>query len=428
MSLPRRTFLQRSLAAGMVAGCATFQHPKRARAASVNEKIVVGVMGLGRGKGLIQSFAPSENCHVEEYVCDVDSRRLAEGASLVTRLAGNNPQQVVDVRKILDDKKVDALIIAAPDHWHAPATIMACNAGKHVYCEKPTSHNPQEGEWMIAAARKHNRVVQIGTQRRSMPVYIEAVKQLQAGAIGKPLLARGYYFNPRPTIKKGQTAAVPEWLNYDLWQGPAPEREYRDNLVHYNWHWLWHWGTAELGNNGVHLVDICRWGLGVDDAKTVTCAGGRYRYDDDQQTPDTTVATFDFGDRAIVWEARSFYKPIADESPKYEIAFYGENGTMTCSQTKLTTYDLAGKKLAEQTFTAGDLPHIENFLSCVRSGERPNADIEIGHKSTLLCHLGNMAYRTGQTLHIDPQTRKPTSVEALKLWGREYRDGWQPVV
>lgn len=427
MSLPRRTFLQRSLAAGMVAGCATFQKPQRARAASANEKIVVGVMGLGRGKGLIQSFAPSENCHVE-YVCDVDSRRLAEGASLVTKLAGNNPQQVVDVRKILDDKKVDALIIAAPDHWHAPATIMACNAGKHVYCEKPTSHNPQEGEWMIAAARKHNRVVQIGTQRRSMPVYIEAVKQLQAGAIGKPLLARGYYFNPRPTINKGQPAAVPEWLNYDLWQGPAPERDYRDNLVHYNWHWLWHWGTAELGNNGVHLVDICRWGLGVDHAKTVTCAGGRYRYDDDQQTPDTTVATFDFGDRAIVWEARSFYKPIADDSPTYEIAFYGENGTMTCSQTKLTTYDPAGKKLAEQTFTAGDLPHIENFLSCVRSGERPNADIEIGHKSTLLCHLGNMAYRTGQTLHIDPNTQKPTSAEAIKLWGREYRDGWKPVV
>ncbi len=427
MPSSRRKFLQRSLAAGMVAGCATFNHPRRARAAGPNEKIVVGVMGLGRGKGLIQSFAPSPNVRVE-YVCEVDSRRLAEGASLVTKLAGNTPQQVDDVRKILDDKRVDALVVAAPDHWHAPATIMACNAGKHVYCEKPASHNAQEGEWMVAAARKHDRIVQLGTQRRSMPAYVEGVARLRSGVVGRPLLARGYYFNPRPTIKRGAEAAVPEWLNYDLWQGPAPLRPYRDNVVHYNWHWFWHWGTAELGNNGVHLIDIMRWGLGVDYPTRVTSAGGRYRYDDDQETPDTSVTTFEFGKQAIVWEGRSFYKPIADDAPRYEVAFYCEQGTVTLGSTKFAVYDPAGKKLEERTFAAGDVPHIENFLSCVRSGDRPNADIEEGHKSTLLCHLGNMAWRTGRNLDIDPQSHRPTDAEAAKLWGREYRPGWEPKV
>ena len=427
MSLDRRRFLQQSLAAGMVAGCATFNKPAKVRAASANEKVVVGLMGCGRGKQLIQTFAPSPNCHIE-YVAETDSRRLAEGASLVTKLAGNNPQQVVDFRKILDDKKVDALIVAAPDHWHAPATIMACNAGKHVYCEKPASHNAQEGEWMVAAARKHNRVVQLGTQRRSEPSFVEGIKKLHGGAIGKPLFARSYYFNPRPSINKGQAAPVPEWLNYDLWQGPAPEREYRDNLIHYNWHWFWHWGTAELGNNGVHTIDIARWGLGVDYPTRVSTGGGRYRYDDDQETPDTSVTTFDFGDRSICWEGRSFYKPIADEAPKFEVGFYGDDGTLTVDRRTYKIYDPAGKLVEEQKFASGDGPHVENFLECVKTGARPNADIEEGHKSTLLCHLGNIAYRRGETLHIDPVTHKPTDSEAAKLWGREYRKGWEPVV
>lgn len=427
MRSTRREFLNRSLAAGMVAGCVTFNKPAKLRAASVNEKIVVGVMGLGRGRGLIQSFAPSPNAHIE-YVCDVDSRRLADGASDVTKLGGNTPQQTADVRKVLDDKRVDALVIAAPDHWHAPATIMALNAGKHVYCEKPASHNAQEGEWMVAVARKQNKVVQLGTQRRSMPAYIEGVKKVHSGVVGKALLARGYYFNPRPSIAKGKEAPVPEWLNYDLWQGPAPERPYHDNVVHYNWHWMWHWGTAELGNNGVHLIDICRWGLGHDYPTRVTTAGGRYRYDDDQETPDTSVTTIEFGKQAIVWEGRSFYKPIADDSPKHEVAFYCENGTVTIDRTKYVVYDAGGKKLEEEKFTAGDPPHIENFLACVKSGERPNADIEIGHKSTLLCHLGNIAWRTGKPVELDPSTHKPKDADQLKLWGRDYRPGWEPKV
>lgn len=427
MSLARRKFLQQSLAAGMVVGAATFNKPSRARAAGPNEKLRVGVMGLSRGKSLVGTFAESPNA-VVEYVCDVDTRRLGPAASLATEKSGRTPQQVTDFRKILDDKNIGALVCAAPDHWHAPATIMACNADKHVYCEKPASHNPQEGEWMVEVARKRNRTVQLGTQRRSEPAYVEGIAKVHAGLIGKPILARAHYFNPRPSIGVGKPAPVPSELDYSLWQGPAPEREYRDNLIHYNWHWFWHWGTAELGNNGVHLIDICRWGLQVEHARKVACLGGRYRYDDDQETPDTTMTTFDFGDSSISWEQRSFYRPIEEEKNSFEVAFYGDKGTLVISRSKWQAFDPAGKLLEEASHAAGDHNHVENFIACIRDGKRPNADIEIGHRSTLLCHLGNIAWRIGKELHLDPATNKPTDPEALALWGREYRPGWEPKV
>src|SRR5690606_6819673 len=183
-------------------------------------------------------------------------------------------------RRILDDKHVDALIIAAPDHWHAPATIMACNAGKHVYVEKPACHNPYEGELMIEAARKHKRVVQVGTQRRSSPTFLQAIERVHRGDLGKVYMARGWINSTRPNIGYGKPADVPENLNYELWQGPAPDRPYQDNLIHYNWHWFWHWGTGELGNNGIHALDVCRWGLRVDCPIQVTCGGGKFHFKD----------------------------------------------------------------------------------------------------------------------------------------------------
>ena len=185
-------------------------------------------------------------------------------------------------------------LVAAPDHWHAPAAILACQAGKHVYVEKPCCHNPREGELAIAAARRHKRVVQVGTQRRSWPGVIEGIDKLRTGAIGRVLYSRGWYNNRRASIGHGKPAPVPAWLDYTLWQGPVPERPYRDNILPYFWHWYWHWGTGELGNNGVHALDMCRWGLGVDYPTHVSSGGGRYRYDDDGQTPDTHTVTYDF--------------------------------------------------------------------------------------------------------------------------------------
>jgi predicted dehydrogenase len=281
---------------------------------------------------------------------------------------------------------------------------------------------------MVAAARRHERVVQLGTQRRSTPSVREAIERLRQGVIGRILLARGWYNNTRASIGVGKPVAVPTWLDYELWQGPAPERRYRDNVVHYNWHWFWHWGTGELGNNGIHALDVCRWGLDVDYPIRVTSGGGKYRYEDDQETPDTHLATFDFGGKSITWEGRSWH-PRGFEGSGFGIAFYGEEGSLVLDGVNYKVYDFKGKEVAQQQAKGGDHQHLQNFLDCIRSGKRPNADIEEGHKSTLLCHLGNIAWRTGRTLHLDPKTHRIVNDPAAEAhWGREYRPGWEPKV
>ena len=389
---------------------------------------MLGVMGVnGRGMQLAQGFNSGGGAEIA-YLCDVDERALARAVKAVSDKQTRVPQGVKDFRRILDDKNVDALIVATPDHWHAPATILACAAGKHVYVEKPASHNAREGEWMVAAARKHQRIVQLGTQRRSYPGVIEAIEKLKGGAVGRVLFSRGWYNNTRASIGHGKAAPAPDWLDYELWQGPAPERPFRDNLVHYNWHWFWHWGTGELGNNGIHALDVCRWGLGVDYPMRVTSGGGKYRFDDDQETPDTQTVTFDFGDKSITWEGRSWH-PRGFEGSAFGIAFYGEKGTMVIDGANYTVFDFKGEEIDKGGEKGGDAKHYQNFIECIRSGKKPSADIEEGHKSTLLCHLGNIAWRTGRTLHCDPKDgRILDDAKAQALWGREYRKGWEPKV
>jgi predicted dehydrogenase len=298
--LHRRRFAQLSAATAAIAAAAS-----ASGAASPNEKVRIGVMGLARGSALAAAIAAQPDAEVA-YLCDVDSRRLGPAVEAIGGKQARKPQGVGDFRKILDDPTVDALAIAAPDHWHAPATILACAAGKHVYVEKPCCHNPHEGELQIAAARKHDRVVQVGMQRRSWPSVIEAIEILHAGLIGRVLYSRGWYANRRLSIGKSKPTSPPKELDYTLWQGPAPERPFKDNTLHYNWHWFWQWGTGELGNNGVHALDMCRWGLGVDFPTRVTSGGGKYRWDDDQETPDTHTVSFDFGDKTIFWEGLSW--------------------------------------------------------------------------------------------------------------------------
>ncbi len=385
-------------------------------------------MGVnGRGMQLAQGFTSVGGAEIA-YLCDVDERAMTRAVKAVSDKQDRVPQGVKDFRRILDDKHVDALIVATPDHWHAPATILACAAGKHVYVEKPASHNAREGELMVAAARKNKRIVQLGTQRRSYPAIIEAIEKLKGGAVGRVLFSRGWYNNTRASIGHGKAAPAPEWLDYELWQGPAPERPFQDNLVHYNWHWFWHWGTGELGNNGIHALDVCRWGLGVDYPMRVTSGGGKYRFDDDQETPDTQTVTFDFGDKSITWEGRSWH-PRGFEGSAFGIAFYGEKGTLVIDGANYKVFDFKGAEIDQGGGTGGDAKHYQNFLECIRSGKRPNADIEEGHKSTLLCHLGNIAWRTGQTLHCDPKNgRVLDDAKAQALWGREYRKGWEPKI
>jgi predicted dehydrogenase len=335
---------------------------------------------------------------------------------------------VNDFQEILRDKSVDALIVATPNHWHAPAAILACRAGKHVYVEKPCCHNAQEGEWLVAAARKHHRHVQMGNQRRSWPVNQEAIDLVRGGAIGRVYHAQAWYTADRGTIGHGEAAPVPAGLDYDLWQGPAPRTPYRTNILPYNWHWFWNWGNGELGNNGVHMLDVCRWGMKVDFPIEVSSIGGRFRYHDDQETPDTNVVTFKFdGDKMIRWEGLSCNRMPAGSAP--DVRFLGENGSLDIVGGGYVQYDGAGKQVKKASGSNDDSVHIANFLSAVRSDTPLTAEIEEGYKSTLLCHLGNISYRTGRTIRFDPETRAIAGdKDATAYWSREYREGWEPKV
>jgi predicted dehydrogenase len=419
----RRTFLKQTAAASAVA---SIGFPAIQAAESPGERLFVGVMGLGRGLDHVRALLDISNVEVM-YLCDIDDRQLEKAAKTVGGKQDRSPKQVKDFRRILDDNTVNALFIAAPNHWHAPATILGCSAGKHVYVEKPGSHNAREGELMVEAARKNKRIVQMGNQRRSWPAIIEGMEKLHGGVIGKVLYARTWYNNARTSIGRGKQVPVPKNLDYSLWQGPAPERPYVDNLVHYNWHWRWHWGGGELANNGIHALDLARWGLGVDYPKRVTYNGGRYHFNDDQETPDTGTAVFDFGKQGAAWDCSSCH-PRRDEMLQF-VRFYGEDGSLATVGNGYKIFDPKGKEVSSGTGPGGDKGHIENFLNCIRTGKKPNSEIAEGQKGTLLCHLGNISYRLGRTLNINQQNGHIVNdSEAEALWGREYRPGWEPRV
>lgn len=397
-----------------------------------SRKITVGVMGLQRGRSLAAGFARQPGVFVK-YCCDVDQRRAASGAAAVEKIAKQPPTVISDFRKILEDREVDLLVCAAPNHWHAPATIMACGHGKHVYVEKPCSHNPREGELMIEAARKNKRAVQMGAQRRSGEGTIKAIEELKNGAIGDVYLSKSWYGNRRPAVHRGEKTSVPAGIDWELWQGPAPRTAYRpyknSNSIHYNWHWLWHWGNGELGNNGIHSMDLSRWGLGVDYPIRVTSSGGRYRYSDDQQTPDTQTVCFEFeGGKQITWEG------LSCNSHRHPfVKFFGSNGTLDLQQSgNYTIYDLRDKvKKNYKAKSRGDAEHMANLLDAIRNDTplKLNAEIEKGHKSTLLCHLGNIAQRTGHSLNCKPTNGHIIGDEkAMALWQRDYEKGWEPKV
>lgn len=396
---------------------------------SANEKIVLGVMGTnGRGGAIIKGMMKQPNTEIG-YVCDVDSRAAERAASYVEKTSGQKPTIVTDFRRILDSKDVDALVVATPNHWHAPATIMGCNAGKHVYVEKPCSHTPAEGEWAVQAARKNKRVVQMGSQRRSWPGILEAIDKIHSGAIGETLYARTWYNNRRDSIGHGKEVDIPSWLDWDLWQGPSTRRPYKDNIIHYKWHWKWHWGNGELGNNGVHGIDVARWALGVKFPIRVTASGGKYRHDDDQETPDTLMVTMDFPEKkTITWEGLS-WSPLGPHDSKFGISVHGTEGAIVIRGGDYTQFDMQGKEVGQGTGAAGDADHFQDFLGNIRDGGHPNADIEVAHQSTLLCHLGNMAYRTGSVIQTDPTNGHVVdNPQAQELWSREYAKGWDPQV
>lgn len=417
----RRHFLATTAAATI-----TLATGAKSRAAGANDKVVLAVIGAnGRGSQLASSFALQDGVDFA-YVCDCDERAIQKGIDAATMHGARAPKGIKDFRRALDDKDVDAVIVATPNHWHALATILACDAGKHVYVEKPVSHTADEGERMITATRESKRVVQSGLQRRSSPFYRAVADEVRSGKIGRVLYARSWYFAQRPSIGHGKEVSPPAWLDYDLWQGPAIARPYRDNLIHYNWHWFWHWGNGELGNNGVHTLDICRWVLGVDFPNKVTASGSKLRFDDDQETPDTCLVNFDCDGRTIVWEGISWSRPYQSKS-QIGIEFRGESGSLYVDDEGYAIYDSSNKIIEKNNLGRGDSEHQLNFLEAIRRGASLNANLEEGHRSTLLCHLGNIAYRTGHTLEIDQATGHILDNPAAeKLWSCGYRSGWMP--
>ncbi|APZ93149.1 Gfo/Idh/MocA family protein [Fuerstiella marisgermanici] len=427
-SVSRRSFVAASGAALTAIGAAA---PSRAAGPrSAQDKVVVGVMGLSRGMSLATTFAETPNVEVK-YLCETDTNRLAAAAKRMDKLVDYDFATTGNFKDILDDPDVDALVCAAPNHWHAPAAIMACNAGKHCYVEKPCSHNPWEGEMAIKAARKNKKCVQMGSQRRSGKEIQEAIKLLHDGGIGRVYYSRSWYANLRGPIGHGTPAEVPPNMDYELWQGPAPRQPYTSNKLPYNWHWFWHYGNGELGNNGVHSLDLARWGLQADYPTRVVSSGGRYRFDDDQETADTHVVSFQFeGEKQCIWEALSCNRHGMDGS-SFGCTFHGEEGSLEITDWGYKVYDQRAKEIKNVPGTRSDSFHIQNFVDAIRADDPTmlNAEIEEGHKSTLLCHLGNIAHRTGDSLDCDPANGHIlNNDEAMKLWKREYEPGWEPTV
>ena len=443
-SFGRRQFLRTASATGLgfwMTGGASPLPAAPLRRRSANETVRVAVMGVnGRGGVLARSFAATENAEVS-HICDVDERLLGRVVASVAERQTGSPQGIVDFRRALDDPNVDAMVIAAPDHWHTPAAILALQAGKHVYVEKPAGHNPQEGELLTDAQARYGLLVQMGNQQRSDPRSIEIIQRIHEGLIGRPYYARAWYANTRGSIGTGRAAAVPAGLDYDLWQGPVPRIPYQDNLIHYNWHWFKHWGTGEICNNGTHEIDIARWALGVDFPTRVTSAGGRYHFDDDWEFYDTQDVAYDFpDDRTIVWQGRSCNGfPIMNRGRGTTI--HGTDGTVLLDRDGFIVYDRQSRIVEDRTggeaadpldTRGGDLMtdrHIANFIAAVRTGETLQAPIADGRKSVLLCHLGNIAQEHGGAVQTDPATgRILGDAEAQAKWGREYAAGWAPAL
>jgi predicted dehydrogenase len=406
---------------------------------SPNKKVVIGIMGVNsRGAFLAQKLAALSDVEIG-YICDVDSIAMAKCIADIAKRTGKKPTGIADIRQLLEKKDLDALVIAAPDHWHAPATILACQAGKHVYVEKPCSHNPHEGEMAIAAAAKYNRLVQMGSQRRSFDNVQKMVAELHSGIIGRAYFARGWYVNNRKSIGVGKVIPVPSNLNYDLWQGYAPRKPYKDNLIHYNWHWHWNWGTGEALNNGTHEIDVMRWGLGVDFPNKVTSSGGRFAFKDDWETPDTQTILANFpNNTAMSWEGRSC-NGYNSEGVGRGVVFYGDHGTINYGGGDgYQVYDYDNKLVKEIKDAAAvdasnkvsptellDSVHLQNFISAIQGTEKLNQTIINGHKSTVIPQLGNIAQRVGRVLNLDSSNGHILNdAEAAKLWSREYQPGW----
>ncbi len=406
-----------------------------------NDRLNFAVIGLnGRGYAHLSSLKANRNAARIPYVCDVDSTILQKFADSTQKEMGEAPRTEKDFRKIIEQKDVDAVTIATPDHWHTPIAIAALKAGKHVYVEKPCSHNPAEGEMLVQAQRKYQKLVQMGTQQRSSPHTIEIVQKIHSGIIGRPYYAKAWYVNVRKSIGIGKEVPVPPQLDWDLWQGPAPRRPYKDNVHPYNWHWFRIYGTGETLNNGTHEVDVCRWALGAEYPKRVTSSGGRYHFKDDWQFYDTLVTSFEYDDQMISWEGKSCEGMKIYGRDRGSVIM-GTTGSVLVDRDGYEIYDLKGKKTSESKSSIRTLSadlvgrdsmtdaHFANFIAGIRKGEKLNAPIEVGNVAVTMLQLSNIAWEVNRELQLNPADGKiQGDPEAMKMWEREYEKGWAPEV
>jgi predicted dehydrogenase len=388
-----------------------------------NDTLRVAVCGVNsRGKEHIQGWSRLKDVRITT-ICDVDLNVTGRPARTIEERCGTAPKIVQDIRRVLDDKSIDAVSIATPNHWHALATIWACQAGKDVYVEKPVSHNVSEGRRMVEAARKYNRIVQTGTQCRSHKGIQDAMAFLHQGKLGQVYMAKGLCYKPRGSIGVKTDGPVPSGVDYNVWQGPAPEHPFNPNRFHYNWHWFWDYGNGDLGNQGIHQMDLARWGLNKNELpKAVMASGGRFGYSDQGQTPNTLHVGFEFDDCDLQFEVRGLYTN-AESNVKIGDIFYGTEGILAISSyTEWQVF--LGRDLKKGPGGKGDGDHFANFVRAVKARDPKllNADIEQGHLSSAYCHLGNIAYRLGRKLHINPSTESfVNDSEADAMLTRDYR-------
>jgi len=433
-ALNRRQFLGSSFC-----GAAVLAAAGQTSKAAASERLQVGCVGVaGRAGQLMQMFAGLKEVEVVA-LADVDSRKLPGAARSVEKIQGKKPGTETDFRKLIDNPEIDALVVGTPDHWHAIPTILACMAGKDVYVEKPDGHNIEEGRRMVAAARKNKRIIQMGTQSRTSEYFHEAMAWIRSGKLGRCLVAKSWESARQGSIGKPADSEPPQGVDYDMWLGPAPKRPFNVRRFDGNWRWFFDYGTGDLGNDGVHRLDIARWALGtaveaqggapLGLPSAICASGGKWYFDDMQEWPDTLQVTYEYAGKpgAVLTYEMRLWTPYPYTGHGEGVVVYGDQGYIVIGNSDWKAYDPKGNALANGSGDNSGVTHIQNFIDCVKSRKKPNADLEtVGHISSMLCHAGNISWRVGRKLVLDPQTETFVGDdEANRLRTRpEYRKPW----
>lgn len=436
--LTRRELIP-TLALGTAACALSSTARSYAQILGANSRLNFALIGLnGRAHAHLAALKANADTARITHICDVDSTILNKFAATAQTTLGYAPATEKDFRNLLQLKDLDAITIATPEHWHTPMAIAAIRAGKHVYVEKPCSHNPAEGALLVAAQKKYGKLVQMGNQRRSDRVIIETIDKIHNGLIGTPYAAKSWYANTRKSIGIGKVIPVPAELDWDLWQGPAPRQPYKDNVHPYNWHWFRRYGTGETLNNGTHEVDVCRWALGVDYPQRISASGGRYNYKDDWQFYDTLVTNFDYGDKLITWEGNSC-QGLKQYGRDRGSLIVGTAASIFLDPGGYQIFNIKGEKTDDlkstEVHSTADIigvesmtvAHFANFIAAVRGSEKLNSPVAIGNIAVTMLQLSNIAWITNHELTLDTANGKILiDPAAMKLWSREYEPGWEP--